>query len=142
MKVKFSGIALLSALVIFMGGMVPAFAASPTVLGPEFTLTKYPVYPLQRDEKRCEYFLLTKLGGDAQRVSFSYLVPGGKTDNDTPRIENVTVVINPATSVPTARMIGTDDSNRTLWQIGMSRDVYNANQVCLRGIPVTPGAGQ
>jgi hypothetical protein len=142
MKARYPGIVLLATLLVSVGGMVPAFAAAPTVLGPEYTLTKTPVYPLQHDEKRCDYFLWTKLGGEAQRISFSYLLPGGKTDSDTPRIENVTVVINPAKSVPTARMIGTDDSNRTLWQVEMSRDDYAANQTCLRGIAVSPEAGK
>jgi len=142
MNARFSGIFLLFASLLSVGGAVSASAAGPTVLGPEYTLTKTPVYPLQRDEKRCDYFLWTKLGGAAQRVSFSYQLAGGKTDSDTPRIENVTVVIDSAKSVPTARMIGTDDSNRTLWQVAMAKDVYDANQTCLRDIPVTPAAGK
>jgi hypothetical protein len=140
MKARYRGIALLPTLLILVGGVVPASAAQPTVLGPEYTLTKVVAPPLQRDEKRCDYFLWTKLGGDAQRVSFSYVLPNKKTDSGTPRIENVTLVINPAKEVPTARMVGTDDSNRTLWQVEMAKDVYDANQPCLKGIPVTPAA--
>ncbi len=140
MNARFLGIFLLFTSLIFVGGLVPASAAAPTILGPEYTLTKIPVYPLQRDEKRCEYFLWTKLGGAVQRVSFGYLLPSGKTDSDTPRLENVTVVIDPAKSVPTARMVGTDDSNRTLWQVAMAKDVYDANQTCLRDISVSPAA--
>ncbi len=90
MNARFLGIFLLFTSLIFVGGLVPASAAAPTILGPEYTLTKIPVYPLQRDEKRCEYFLWTKLGGAVQRVSFGYLLPSGKTDSDTPRLENVT----------------------------------------------------
>jgi hypothetical protein len=133
---------LLPALLIFVGGLVPASAAQPTVLGPEYTLTKVVAPPLQRDEKHCDYFLWTKLGGTAQRVSFSYLLPGGKSDSDTPRIENVTVVISPGKNIPTARMVGTDDYNRTLWQVEMAKDVYEANAPCLHGVTLAPEAGK
>jgi hypothetical protein len=142
MKAKYLGIALLPTLLLFVGGLAPKSAAQVTVLGPEFTLTKVVAPPLQRDEKHCDYFLWTKLGGEAQRVSFSYVLPGGKSDSDTPRIENVTVLINPVKSVPTARMTGRDDSNRTLWQVEMSQEVYVANQQCLHGITVAPAAGK
>lgn len=142
MKARYPSVVLFPALLFFVAGLVPASAAQPTVLGPEFTLTKVVAPPLQRDEKHCDYFLWTKLGGEAQRISFSYVLPNKKTDSGTPRIENVTVVINPAKEVPTARMVGTDDSNRTLWQVEMAQDVYAANQQCLHGIPVTPAAGK
>lgn len=142
MKAKYLGIALLPTLFLFVGGLAPKAAAQVTVLGPEYTLTKVVAPPLQRDEKHCDYFLWTKLGGEAQRVSFSYVLPNKKTDSGTPRIENVTVVINPAKEVPTARMVGTDDSNRTLWQVEMAKDVYDANQQCLHGITVAPAAGK
>jgi hypothetical protein len=142
MKAKYLGIALLPTLLLFVGGLAPKAAAQVTVLGPEYTLTKVVAPPLQRDEKHCDYFLWTKLGGDAQRVSFSYVLAGGKSDSDTPRIENVTVVITPEKSVPTARMIGKDDYNRTLWRVEMSKEVYDANQQCLHGITVAPAAGK
>ena len=76
------------------GGIAPSPAAAQTVLGPEFTLIKLAVNSLQRDERQCEYFLWTKLGGDAQRVSFSYLLPDGKSDSDAPRIENAAARID------------------------------------------------
>jgi len=142
MKAKYLGIALLPTLLLFVAGLAPKAAAQVTVLGPEYTLTKVVAPPLQRDEKHCDYFLWTKLGGDAQRVSFSYVLPNKKTDSGTPRIENVTVAINPEKTVPTARMVGTDDSNRTLWRVEMSKEVYDANQLCLHGIPVVPAAGK
>ena len=142
MKARYPGVVLLPALLFFVAGLVPSAAAQPTVLGPEYTLTKVVAPPLQRDEKHCDYFLWTKLGGEAQRVSFSYVLPNKKADSDTPRIENVTVIINPEKTVPTARMVGTDDSNRTLWRVEMSKDVYDANQQCLHGITVAPAAGQ
>src|ERR1035441_5225438 len=108
MKARYPGVVLLPTLLLFVGGIVPMPAAQPTVLGPEYTLTKVVAPPLQRDEKHCDYFLWTKLGGEAQRVSFSYVLPNKKADSDTPRIENVTVIINPEKTVPTARMVGTD----------------------------------
>jgi len=142
MKAKYFGIALLPTMLLFVGGLAPTAAAQVTVLGPEYTLTKVIAPPLQRDEKRCDYFLWTKLGGGAQRVSFNYVLAGGKSDSDTPRIENVTVLINSEKNIPTARMIGKDDSNRTLWRVEMAKDVYDANKQCLQGITVTPEAGK
>lgn len=142
MKARYPGVVLLPALLFFVAGLVPSAAAQLTVLGPQYTLTKVVAPPLQRDEKHCDYFLWTKLGGEAQRISFTYVLPDKKMESDTPRVENVTVVINPENSVPTARMIGKDDSNRTLWRVEMAQDVYAANQQCLHGIPVTPAAAK
>ena len=124
------------------GGIAPSPAAAQTVLGPEFTLIKLAVSSLQRDERQCEYFLWTKLGGDAQRVSFSYVLPDGKTDGDAPRIENVTIVFNPGKTIPTARMAGFDDNRHPLWQVEMAPPVYQMNERCLTGIPTSPGAGK
>jgi len=130
------------ALLLLVGGLVPASTAAQTVLGPEYTLTKSALASVQKDEHKCEYFLWTKLGGDAQRVGFNYQTPDGKSDGDTPRIENVTIVVNPAKDVPTARISGMDDSRRTLWQLEMSQGAYDANKMCLRGITVSPAAGK
>jgi hypothetical protein len=124
------------------GGIAPSPAAAQTVLGPEFTLIKLAVNSLQRDERQCEYFLWTKLGGDAQRISFSYVRPDGKTDGDAPRIENVTIVLTPGKVAPTARMAGVEANGRTLWQVEMAPGVYDLNQRCLTGIPTSEGAGK
>jgi hypothetical protein len=142
MNTRYLGIVLMPTLLVLIGGIVPASTAAQTVLGPEYTLTKSAVTSLQRDERQCDYFLWTKLGGDAQRVSFSYIGPNGKSEGDTPRIENVTVVINPAKDVPTATITGTDDSRRTLWQLEMSRGVYDANQRCLSNLSISQKAGK
>jgi hypothetical protein len=142
MNTRFPGIVPMFALLFSIGGIVPSPAAAQTVLGPEFALTKLTVHALQRDERQCEYFLWTKLGGDVQRVSFSYLLPDGKSDGDAPRIENVTIVFTPGKDVPTARMAGVDDNGRTLWQLEMAQGVYDLNERCLSGIPTSPKAGK
>ena len=141
MNTRYLGSVPMVALLVLIGGIVPSPAASQTVVGPEFTLTKLTVRGVQRDERQCEYFLWTKLGGDAQRVSFSYVLPDGKTDGDAPRIENVTIVITPGKDVPTARIMGTDDYRRTLWQLEMAQGTYDLNQRCLSGVPISKGAG-
>lgn len=137
MKTRNLRIVLMTTLLALVGGIVTARTPAQTVLGPEYTLTKTAVFSLQRDEKRCDYFLWTKLGGDAQRISFSYLGADGKSEGDAPRIESVTIVINPGKSAPVARMTGMDDNRRTLWQFEMPQEVYNANQRCLTGIPIS-----
>jgi hypothetical protein len=137
MNSRYLRIVLMSTLLVFIGGMVPPPTAAQTVMGPEFTLTKLAVNAVQRDERQCEYFLWTKLGGDAQRISFSYVLPDGKTDGDTPRIENVTIVLTQGKSIPTARMGGMDDNRRTMWQLEMAPGVYDLNQRCLAGIPTS-----
>jgi hypothetical protein len=142
MNNRYLGIVLMLALLVLLGGLVPLPAAAQTVLGPEFTLIKLAVSSLQRDERQCEYFLWTKLGGDSQRISFSYLLPDGKTDGDTPRIENVTIVLTPGKSVPTARITGLDDSRRSLWRLEMAPGVYDLNEKCLSGIPTSLGTGK
>ena len=141
MKSRYLGIVFMLVLPA-LGGIAPSPAAAQTVLGPEFTLIKLAVNSLQRDERQCEYFLWTKLGGDAQRVSFSYLLPNGSTDSDAPRIENVTIVLTPGKVAPTARMAGVEANGRTLWQVEMAPGVYDLNQRCLTGIPTSEGAGK
>jgi hypothetical protein len=141
MNTRYPGIVPMVALLVLIGGIVSPPAAAQTVLGPEFTLTKLAVRGVQRDERQCEYFLWTKLGGDAQRVSFSYVLPDGKTDGDAPRIENVSIVLTPGKDVPTARIMGTDDYRRTLWQLEMAQGTYDLNQRCLSGVPISKGAG-
>jgi hypothetical protein len=142
MNTRYLGIVPMVALLVLIGGILPPPSAAQTVLGPEFTLTKLAVNAVQRDERQCEYFLWTKLGGEAQRISFSYLLPDGKTDGDTPRIENVTIVLVPGKVVPAARMGGMDDNRRTLWQLEMAPGVYDLNQRCLTGIAISPGAAK
>lgn len=142
MNIRFTGIVLMPILLFLVGSLVPASVGAQTVVGPEYTLTKSAVSSLQRDERRCDYFLWTKLGGTVQRVSFSYTRPDGKTDSDAPRIENVNIVINQAAKVPTARILGEDDYRRTLWQLEMARDDYEANQRCLSGITISQQTGR
>ncbi len=142
MNIRFTRIALMPILLFLAGSFVPASAAAQTVVGPEYALTKTAVSSLQRDERLCDYFLWTKLGGSVQRVSFSYLRPDGKIDSDAPRLENVTIVINQAAKAPTARMLGEDDSLRTLWQLEMAREYYDANERCLTGITISQKAGR
>jgi len=142
MNTRYPGHIPMLALLVFAGGTVSLPAASQTVVGPEFTLTKVTVRAIQRDERQCEYFLWTKLGGDAQRVSFSYMLPDGKTDGDAPRIENVTIVITPGKDVPTARILGTDDNRRTLWQLEMAPGAYGVNERCLSEVQISKGAGR
>ena len=142
MNTRYLGIVPMATLLVLIGGIVPSPAASQTVVGPEFTLTKLAVRAVQRDERQCEYFLWTKLGGDAQRTSFSYVLPDGKTDSDAPRIENVTIVISAGKDVPLARILGTDENRRTLWQLEMAPGAYDLNQRCLSGITISKGAGK
>ena len=142
MNTLYRDIVRMLAVLVLIGGIVPSPAAAQTVLGPEYTLSKLAVNSVQRDERQCEYFLWTKLGGDAQRISFSYVRPDGKTDGDAPRIENVTIVFNPGRTVPTARMAGLDDNRHPLWQLEMAPPVYQMNERCLTGIPTSPGAGK
>jgi len=130
------------AVLVLLGGVVPSPAAAQTVLGPEYTLSKLTVSSVQRDERQCEYFLWTKLGGDAQRVSFSYLRSDGKTDGDAPRVGNVTIVLSAGKIAPAARMAGVDVNGRTLWQLEMAQGVYELNHRCLTGIPTSEGAGK
>jgi hypothetical protein len=94
MKIRFTGFGLMPILFTLVAACLPASTAAQTVVGPEYTLNKTEVSSLQRDERRCDYFLWTKLGGDAQRISFSYVRPDGKADSDAPRLQNVTIVIN------------------------------------------------
>jgi hypothetical protein len=142
MNNRFLGIVPMFALLVSIGGNVPPPAAAQTVLGPEYELTRLDVHAVQRDERLCEYFLSTKLGGDSQRISFSYKLPDGKTDGDTPRIQNVTIVLNPNKAVPTAKIAGMDDYRRTLWQLEMAPGVYDINQRCLSGIAIAVGGGK
>ena len=142
MNTRYLGIVPMATLLVLIGGIVPSPAASQTVVGPEFALTKLTVRGVQRDERQCDYFLWTKLGGDAQRTSFSYVLPDGKTDSDAPRIENVTIVISAGKDVPLARILGTDENRRTLWQLEMGPGVYDLNQRCLSGITISKGAGK
>jgi hypothetical protein len=133
---------LMPAMLVLVGGLVPASTAAQTVLGPEYTVTKSNYHSLERGEHQCEYFLWTKLGGDVQRVGFNYATPDGKADDDTPRLENVTIILNPARTVPIARISGLDDSRQTLWRLEMSQETYDANKACLQGVTVAPVANK
>jgi hypothetical protein len=142
-NIRIMGILLAPTLLALIGGMVPLPAAAQTVLGPEYTLSKpKAVNSLQKEEKLCEFFLWTKLGGSAQRISFNYVGADGKIGGDTPRIENITISINPAKNIPTAQMIGTDENNRTTWLLEISQGAYDTNKLCLRGIAMAPAAGK
>jgi hypothetical protein len=143
MNIRTLGILLAPTLLVLIGGIIPSSAAAQTVLGPEYTLSKQKVVTaMQKDEKMCDFFLWTKLGGSAQRISFNYMGSDGKISGDTPRLENVTISINPAKDVPTAQMTGTDDSNRTMWLLEMSQGAYDTNKMCLRGIAMAPATGK
>jgi hypothetical protein len=128
---------LTQALLVLAGGMVPASSAAQTVLGPEYRLSKSVVTSLQRNERQCDYFLWTKLGGDAQRISFSYETADGKSDGDAPRIENVTIVISQGRDIPTARITGVADKQQSIWQLQMSPGTYDANRKCLATITIS-----
>jgi hypothetical protein len=140
MMIRFTGFALMPILFTLVAACLPASTDAQNVVGPEYTLNKAEISALQRDERRCDYFLWTKLGGDAQRISFSYVRPDGKADSDAPRLQNVTIVLNSATKVPTARIIGEDDNRRTLWQLEMAPDDYEINKRCLTGISFAEGS--
>ena len=139
MKIRFTGFGLMPILFTLVAACLPASTAAQTVVGPEYTLNKTEVSSLQRDERRCDYFLWTKLGGDAQRISFSYVRPDGKADSDAPRLQNVTIVINSSSKTPTARIIGEDDNRRTLWQLEMAPEDYESIRRCLTGISLADG---
>jgi hypothetical protein len=130
------------ALLVLISGIIPASSAAQTVQGPEFTLTRSDVASLQRDERKCDYFLWTKLGGDVQRISFNYQTQDGNSDGDTPRIENVTIVINSEKDVPTARITGLNDKRQSIWQLQMSAATYDANRRCLANIPISPSSSK
>jgi len=100
-------------------------------MGPEYRLTKSDVASVQRDERQCEFFLWTKLGGNVQRISFTYIASDGQADSDTPRIENVKIVINPQKPVPTATIVGVGERQQSVWQLEMSIETYDANRKCL-----------
>ncbi len=142
MNIRYPVMVLMRALLVLIGGIVPASTAAQTVLGPEYRLSRSAVTSLQRDERQCDYFLWTKLGGDAQRISFSYETTDGKSDGDTPRIENVTIAINPGRDIPTARIIGVADKQQSIWQLQMSSGTYDANRKCLANIPISPSSSK
>jgi hypothetical protein len=137
MNVRYSVLVPMQALLVLMGGIVPASTTAQTVLGPEYRLSRSVVSSVQRDERQCDYFLWTKLGGDAQRISFSYETADGQSDGDTPRIENVTIVINPGRDIPTARITGVAGKQQSMWQLQMSAGTYGANRKCLANIPIS-----
>jgi hypothetical protein len=141
MNVRYLSVLLMLAVLVVAGGILPASSAAQTVVGPEYALVKSPINSLQRGERQCDYFLWTKLGGDVQRVSFSYISQDGKSETEAPQIEDLAVVINPAKDVPTARIAGEDNNNRTMWRLEMSMEIYNASKSCLGGISVSKGPG-
>jgi len=96
MNVRYLSVLLMLAVLVVAGGILPASSAAQTVVGPEYALVKSPINSLQRGERQCDYFLWTKLGGDVQRVSFSYISQDGKSETEAPQIEDLAVVINPA----------------------------------------------
>jgi hypothetical protein len=105
---------------------------------PEYTLAKSSPMMVESDEKNCEYFLWTKLGGTKQRVGFTYVVEdaNGKTTSEVPHVEDVTIVIDPRKTIPTAKITGTNDDNRQGWQLSMSQATHDESirQGCLAGI--------
>ena len=142
MNIRYPVIVLMQVLAVFASGLVPASAAAQSVLGPEYRLSRSEVTSVQRDERQCDYFLWTKLGGDAQRISFTYQTPDGLIDGDTPRIENVTIMINGGRDIPTARIAGVGDKQQSIWQLQMSTVTYNANRKCLANIPISQHRNQ
>jgi hypothetical protein len=142
MNIRYSVIVPIQVLLVLAVGIVPASASAQTVVGPEFRLIKSEVFSVQRDERQCDFFLWTKLGGDTQRISFSYLGQDGQPSGDTPRIDNVTIVINPDKKIPTARITGLDDKQQSKWQLEMSAGTYDSNRKCLANIQLLPSFGR
>jgi hypothetical protein len=142
MKIRHSVLVPVQALFVLLGSVVPVSSAEQTVHGPEYRLTKFDVTSVQRDERQCSYFLWTKLGGDAQRISFSYQTTDGKSDGDTPRIENVTIIINHGSDIPKAKITGVADKKQPMWQLEMSERTYDANRKCLADISVSENASR
>ena len=94
---------------------------------------------LQSGEKACTYFFYTTILGPSQpRVSFTYMLPNGKTDDEMPRVEDLAVVIDPAHDVPAVRLLGRNDQNREQFQLRMSAATYATERSCLPGIAEKP----
>ncbi len=129
---------LATALLVGSGVMsVPAAAQTVTVVGPEFTLAKLTLPRLEKNERGCLYFFWTTLGTSLQRISFNYAMDStGKIGNDVPPVDNVKIIIDPMKVVPTAVIIGMDDSRRSKWHLMMSQEVYNTNKQCLDGVEI------
>jgi hypothetical protein len=112
-------------------------ATPKVVLQKQFTLTPLPIpASLMRGELACPFFLWTKDFTPEQRISFNYVDKAGMTMSNTPVLANVTIIIDSKDSVPVATTdspLGSDDK---VWEINMSKDTYDANAKCLKGISV------
>lgn len=140
MKTHSSSLTALLMSVIFAGILAfpTAMARAQTVpTGSHFTLQVF-IKPssLEQGEIPCKYFLWTKDFTADQRISFTYVNPDRSTGGDVPILTDVTIVFNPADTVPVAIATGADEKNQTIWQLDMSQDTYDANAGCLKGIPV------
>jgi hypothetical protein len=136
----------MSALFMFICGIIPPSVTSQKpVFGPEVTLNKISVPALQHGEQKCDYFPWTTLGTSVQRVGFNYTDSDGKTTGDTPPIENITILIDPGKTVPTAQLSDEKDAGgHPKWRLRMSPGTHESNQACLQGVAVVkdPAAAQ
>jgi hypothetical protein len=112
-------------------------ATPNVVLQSRFKLTPFPTpASLMPGELACPFFLWTKDFTPEQRISFNYVDKAGMTMSNTPVLTNVTIIIDSKESVPVVTTNSPLGSNDKVWEINMSRDTYNANAKCLKGISV------
>lgn len=115
----------------------PEYAGSQSkAISADYPITKStaPDHP-QSGEKKCGYFFYTTiLGANDPRVSFTYTLPDGKTDDEMPNVNDLSIVIDPARDVPAIRLLGRNDRNREQFQLRMSAATYATESACLPGI--------
>ena len=119
--------------------IIPAHGQAPpkVVLQSQFTLTLFPKpASLLPGERSCPFFLWSKVFTSEQRISFNYVDKAGKTTSNTPKLAEVTIILDPKDSAPVATTDTSLDSSERVWEINMSQETYNANAKCLEGIAV------
>jgi hypothetical protein len=88
----------------------------------------------QAGERSCTYFFSTSILGDP-RVSFTYTLPGGKTESEMPLVQNLKIRIDESKTTPTVQEIGRDDHNRPQYMLRMNSTTAGQEGPCLVGIP-------
>ncbi len=116
---------------------VPAIVqAQARVVTAEYPIAKSTMDGAHRQagEKSCMYFFSTPILGDP-RVSFTYVLPDGKTESEMPRIQDLKILLDNSRSSPTVQEIGKDENGRPQYVLHMSGATADQEGPCLAGIP-------
>jgi hypothetical protein len=115
----------------------PEYAGAQTkVQSADYPITKSTAPDhLQSGERNCTYFFYTTiLGPNQPRISFTYALPDGKTDDEMPRVNDLSVVIDPTHDIPAVRLLGKNAENLEQFQLRMSAATYATEKSCLSGV--------